>query len=184
MTMKCKDKGFTLVELMMVVSVVGILSSMAIPGYIGLQNKSRRGAMERGAEAATFELQGWIASARSGVIDPVGKGLLVEVDTDYNGQVESGVDDNNATLASNGVAFTYCNSRSVVGGLHGQERSPFAGVNAVPATQPLWWNGAVQAGSISLLDLPDASGVINRVTVTASDQSALPINTSVASAAD
>jgi prepilin-type N-terminal cleavage/methylation domain-containing protein len=180
--MKCKDKGFTLVELMIVVSVIGILSSTAVPGYIGYQNKSRRGAMERVAEAAKYELQGWIASARSGVIGPVSKGLLVEVDTDYNGQVENGVDDNNATLAINGVAFTYCNARSVVGGVHGQERSPFAGVSAVPATQPLWWNGAVQSGSISLVDLADASGVINRVTITASDQNTLPINTSVATA--
>jgi len=136
--------------------------------------------MERAAESAKYERQGWIASARSGVIDPVGKGFLVEVDSDYSGQVENGVDDNNATLATNGVAFTYCNSRSVVGGLYGQERSPFAGVGGVPATQPLWWNGAVQAGSVSLLDLSDASGVINRVTITASDQSSTAINTSVA----
>ena len=177
-----KQKGFTLVELMIVVSVIGILSSMAVPGYIGFQNKSRRGAMERAAEASKYELQGWIASARSGVIDPTGKGLLVEVDTDYSGQVENGVDDNNATLASNGVAFTYCNSRSVVGGLYGQELSPFAGMSGVPATQPLWWNGATEAGSISLLDLADASGVINRVTITASDENTLVISASVATA--
>ncbi|HBB68296.1 MAG: hypothetical protein A2X28_05530 [Elusimicrobia bacterium GWA2_56_46] len=67
--MKMSKKGFTLIELMIVVAIIGILAAIAIPKFADLINKSKEGATKGALSTVRSALQvyygdneGWFPS--------------------------------------------------------------------------------------------------------------------------
>ncbi|MBF0541269.1 MAG: prepilin-type N-terminal cleavage/methylation domain-containing protein [Nitrospirae bacterium] len=129
------NKGFTLVEIFVVMTIISILAAIAIPTYIGIRDSAKVSFLQSKGNMAAKQLNQW-------VLDVTGANDGNCVDTNFDGTINSN-DLTCSQIITNGFSATYVAGRNALN--TNQEKSPW------DSSIQLWTtNSATPSGQISI----------------------------------
>ncbi len=142
-----EKRGFSLIELLIVISILSLLVAIAIPSYLGIREKSRIGVYKASAKSVINEIQAWgDATSTNFLLD------LRELDTNCDGNITDS-DLTTGELIAAGIANVYVSCRNT--GYN--EISPWFSEKKLWTTNTSNYNGQIQ-----LLDLNHKITIIAR----------------------
>jgi prepilin-type N-terminal cleavage/methylation domain-containing protein len=93
--MRTNNKGFTLIELMIVIAIIGILAAIAIPNFIAYRNKTFCSATESDANSIAASIADYFSIPTNiSLDDPANLGISATLSNNNTWDVEAGDVDN------------------------------------------------------------------------------------------